>query len=69
MRRIQTEDPKTVIFVTHDVEEAIVLADKVVVLMPRPGRVRDALMIDLPRPRDPLAADVAETVRRVRALI
>jgi NitT/TauT family transport system ATP-binding protein len=67
--RIREQLKMTVVFVTHDVEEAIVLADKVVVLKPRPGRVRDALMIDLPRPRDPLAADVAETVRRVRALI
>ncbi len=67
--RIREQLKMTVVFVTHDVEEAIVLADKVVVLRPRPGRVRDALAIDLPRPRDPLAADVAETVRRVRALI
>ncbi|MEI5996475.1 ABC transporter ATP-binding protein [Paraburkholderia bengalensis] len=67
--RIRAQLKMTVVFVTHDVEEAIVLADKVVVLRPRPGRVRDALMIDLPRPRDPLAAEVAETVRRVRALI
>lgn len=67
--RIRAQLKMTVVFVTHDVEEAIVLADKVVVLLPRPGRVRDALMINLPRPRDPLAAEVAETVRRVRALI
>jgi NitT/TauT family transport system ATP-binding protein len=67
--RIREQLKMTVVFVTHDVEEAIVLADKVVVLRPRPGRVRDALMIDLPRPRDPLAAEVAETVRRVRSLI
>jgi ABC-type nitrate/sulfonate/bicarbonate transport system ATPase subunit len=67
--RIREQLKMTVVFVTHDVEEAIVLADKVVVLRPRPGRVREALTIDLPRPRDPLAADVAETVRRVRALI
>ncbi len=67
--RIREQLKMTVVFVTHDVEEAIVLADRVVVLRPRPGRVRDVLDIDLPRPRDPLAADVAETVRRVRALI
>jgi NitT/TauT family transport system ATP-binding protein len=67
--RIREQLKMTVVFVTHDVEEAIVLADRVVVLRPRPGRVRDVLPIDLARPRDPLAADVAETVRRVRALI
>ena len=67
--RIREQLKMTVVFVTHDVEEAIVLADKIVVLRPRPGRVRESLVIDLPRPRDPLAAEVAETVRRVRALI
>lgn len=67
--RIRDQLKMTIVLVTHDVEEAIVLADRIVVLKPRPGRVRDVLDIDLPRPRDPLAADVAETVRRVRALI
>ena len=52
--------------VTHDVEEAIVLADHVVVLHPRPGRVGEARAIDLPYPRDPLAPDVAEAVRGLR---
>ena len=67
--RVREQLKMTVVFVTHDVEEAIVLADRVVVLRPRPGRVRDVLTIDLARPRNPLAADVAETVRHVRALI
>jgi len=67
--RIRDQLKMTIVFVTHDVEEAIVLADRIVVLKPRPGRVRDVLDIDLPRPRDPLAADVAEAVRHVRALI
>jgi ABC-type nitrate/sulfonate/bicarbonate transport system ATPase subunit len=41
----------TILFVTHDVDEAIFLSDEIVVLSPRPGRVRDTFHVDLPRPR------------------
>ena len=56
----------TVIFVTHDMEEAVVLADKIVVLRPRPGRVRETRRISLAYPRNPLSPDVAEEVRQLR---
>lgn len=56
----------TLVFVTHDVEEAVVLASQVVVLHPRPGRIGAVRAIDLPYPRDPLSAEVAEEVRRLR---
>src|SRR5207245_5078726 len=43
---------KTIVFVTHDIEEAVYLGDRVVVLTARPGRIREEVPIALPRPRD-----------------
>lgn len=43
---------KTVIFVTHNIEEAIYLADRMVIMSPSPGRIKQIIDIDLPRPRD-----------------
>ena len=43
---------KTVVFVTHSIEEAAYLSDRVIVISARPGRIKDILKIDLPRPRD-----------------
>jgi len=51
LQTIWSETGKTVLFVTHNVREAIVLGDRVLVLSPRPGRVRREFRIDLPRPR------------------
>ncbi|OGP97476.1 MAG: sulfonate ABC transporter ATP-binding protein, partial [Deltaproteobacteria bacterium RBG_16_55_12] len=52
--RIWTEAKKTVIFITHQINEAIYLADRVIIFGSRPGRVKEVLKIDIPRPR-PLA--------------
>ncbi len=49
---IWTTQPKTVLFVTHDIEEAVYLADRVLILSARPSQVVEQLQIDLPRPRD-----------------
>src|ERR1700730_5940748 len=50
--RVWSETEKTAIFITHDIKEAVYLADRVVVFSARPGRVKDSVDIDLPRPRE-----------------
>jgi NitT/TauT family transport system ATP-binding protein len=49
--RIYQREPRTMVFITHSIEEAIALGDRVVVLTARPARVRETLVIDIPRPR------------------
>jgi NitT/TauT family transport system ATP-binding protein len=49
--RIWDRTRKTIVFVTHDIEEAVFLGDRVIVLSARPGRIREEVKIDLPRPR------------------
>ena len=49
--QIWDRDRKTVLFITHDIEEAVYLADRVIVFTARPGRIKEDIRIDLPRPR------------------
>jgi NitT/TauT family transport system ATP-binding protein len=59
----------TVVFVTHDVEEAVILADQVAVMSPRPGTIRQVVDVMSPRPRDITDPEVTKYIQRLRALI
>lgn len=60
---------KTVVFITHSVDEAVFLADRIIVLTPRPGRICQVFGITLPRPRDRTNMEFAELRREVLDLI
>jgi len=72
LQRIWMERRKTVVFITHSTSEAVFLADRVMVMTPRPGKIADIFEVDLPRPR---TLDVMTTerfgvyVRRIRKLL
>ena len=57
----------TVVFVTHDIEEAVFLADRIFVLSGRPTSVKEEIVVDLPRPRDPLTTKALPRFHELRA--
>ncbi len=59
----------TVVFVTHSVDEALVLGSQVAVMTHRPGRIRELIKLDLPRPRDSTSPEFNEYKRHILALI
>ena len=69
LARILREQPRTVVLVTHDIEEASQLADRVLVLSERPARVRDEVVLELPRPRDPTHPEVVSAVHRILTVL
>ncbi len=72
LQDVWMRERKTVLLITHDVREAILLSDRIAVMAPRPGHILDTVDIDLPRPRQ---QDISETPafieysRRIRAML
>jgi NitT/TauT family transport system ATP-binding protein len=66
---ILVKRPKTVVFVTHSIQEALLLSDRIVVMSPRPGKVTENIAVPLPRPRglnsmlDPLLSEMVSEIR------
>jgi NitT/TauT family transport system ATP-binding protein len=67
--RIWAEFGKTVLFVTHSIEESIYLADRIVVMTYRPGTIKRDQRVTLPRPRDPAAAEFNDLKRELGTLV
>jgi NitT/TauT family transport system ATP-binding protein len=65
LARLLQVQPRTVLLVTHDIEEAAQLADRVLVLSERPARVRNEVPLSAARPRDPTQPDVVRAVHRI----
>jgi NitT/TauT family transport system ATP-binding protein len=67
--RIWSNQPKTVLFITHSIPEAVLLSDRIIVMTPRPGSVREILHVPLPRPRsiatfsDPVFHELTNRIR------
>ena len=67
--RIWSELRKTIVFVTHSIEESIYLADRIVVMTYRPGTIKRDIMVDLPRSRDPSSAAFNELKRSLGEMV
>jgi NitT/TauT family transport system ATP-binding protein len=67
--RIWTELQQTIVFVTHGIEESLVLADRVVVMTYRPGTVKKIVTVALPRPRDEATPEFSTALRAITELV
>jgi NitT/TauT family transport system ATP-binding protein len=65
--RVWTQTGITILFVTHDIDEAVYMADRVVALTPSPTEVREEIMVSLPRPRDQVATKELSDFAHLRA--
>lgn len=64
--KIWESEPKTVIFVTHSIDEAIKLSDRIAIMAPRPGRIAEIKSVGFPRPRDPTDPAVVHLAAQVK---
>src|SRR3989454_6043897 len=64
--RLHERERKTMVFITHSIDEALVLGDRVAVMASRPGRVKEVLNVDFSRPRDPAAVRAASRYMEMR---
>jgi ABC-type nitrate/sulfonate/bicarbonate transport system ATPase subunit len=69
LQNIWQREKITMILVTHDVDEAVYLGDRVVVMQPRPGRIRKIVPVDVPHPRDRRDPTLKALTEEVRAEI
>ncbi len=67
--RVWSAARRTAIFITHNIEEAILLGDRVVVMTARPGRIKEIVTVNLPRPRDVTSAEFNEIRRRIGLML
>jgi NitT/TauT family transport system ATP-binding protein len=67
--RIWEQQRTTIVFVTHSIDEAVFLADRIAVFSARPGRIAAVVPVDLPRPRDPATPEFAALSRTLRGMI
>ena len=71
LERLWMETKKTIVFITHSIDEAVLLADRVVVMSPRPGRIETIIAVDMPRPRglrarkDPRFIAIADQITEI----
>jgi len=69
IQRIWSQHRKTIVFVTHNVREAVCLGDRVILFSPHPGRIREEFAIPLPRPRDINSVDLARFATEITGVL
>lgn len=69
IQRIWSQHRKTIVFVTHNVREAVCLGDRVILFSPHPGRIREEFAIPLPRPRDINSVDLARYATEITRVL